>query len=1458
MASNLTANMLPAEINQKLNAVEHRTMLTRIQTGLLKTAACFLALLLLSMLIDGSLVLFHTSVRLILTLTVLGLTGVVLCLKVIQPYLKRDSLDQVARQVDLSVPELEERWSTILNLSGRHTSGTSTAVMLDQVRSEAQDRGRFVNPEQIVDRQELLQWRNILLALAAALLIPFLFAPMQMLVLLSRFWLPFADISLVKLDSQNKNLIVPIEESLTLSTLLTSGDANEAMLFITPDGEGEQQISLSLVTEGVESPRYLHQIKSVAQPFTYRWRAGDGQTELYRVDIAERPEFEQIKFKLTPPAYTELPKENLNELPPRVRAVKGSQLSIEFRISQPLDTMTLDMANSDKVILNAISDRTFEYNVALEKSFSFSPHLMNEYGLANRKPPLCRITVYEDRAPAVTIVTPDDEISVPGDDVIDIEFMARDDFAITKAELVLYKENPLDPNGPPVESKVIDIPLGEQQDKSYLSASTTLDLNELDLQNDDVLSYAVRVYDSKENVSNPESNADFSPAQTPLPSQNQPNGHQQTGDQNGNSKNNPSTDQQNNKGANSNGSKPSDSAQASSEDSKNSSSENSPSASSQQQGSQPQGSQQKSSEQTGSPSGPSSPQDPSQQNAAGEATNPSEINPQGSNSPSSNTGEGKSSSPSGSPSQQSGGASSGSSSEGESQQKPEQETRQIRIGEEQDNAEQNVSDKSQQNGNANSQQAGNPSGENMPSPSSRNVPQTNETSDSPASSPTTNDQGDFEPLPFSPEEKEGQDANKRPSPEEVEPGATPPPNDMGRRMLDVEQQNSTSSKQRIMIDEFASRFEGQRRKKYQMAIDPILKKLKELLTSAQKNSDLYNEYLQSSTETAVAIPQSYKLTAQQLKQSISAIQELKQKSSATPYAFIGLQVDSIQVSHVEPAADLWGDLLKLETKEERQPLVDKTIFHIERALVLLEQLTRKYENVKRDEEIADKVERIDKLYQVYLEDSLTMLGNEKPVNNVTEGKPFDTEFSDEYLQKLEEILKKRQEIYAELAKILAEDPRLLKRFMDSVENQTTLLREQLSEMNLAQQRITREGEYWIEYQKRVKAADEASAEEGSEKTDRPFPKALLERHQQQVYSLVESSGAIHDKFVTWLPKQIDGAEADIKKFNDRAAALTTQANELIETENSEQAARAKELIAAYEEFQNEINEIYPNASNELKEHLGNRVAQIDELNQDLESWVESAEAYGKGDYLGAAEIDQFNLLDETFVFVSKFQALEPQLAGFPSEVRKMAADLKRKLQIDAAAAMTSSETALFQDKLEESLEHQQQAHIELDAAEKLFDAMLDRMMEEINKQESGTPDPDDLEVGFTLEDLLAMLERERLSQERTLLAILRRPSNLQLIMDWMNPSAGGAGGGMGGIVSAQFQQQRLNRLQSDLLKNAQAQRNQSGARQTDWNKLISTLEEGMKQNQGKLTPEQYRAAIDQYFEVLARELAEER
>ena len=167
------------------------------------------------------------------------------------------------------------------------------------------------------------------------------------------------------------------------------------------------------------------------------------------------------------------------------------------------------------------------------------------------------------------------------------------------------------------------------------------------------------------------------------------------------------------------------------------------------------------------------------------------------------------------------------------------------------------------------------------------------------------------------------------------------------------------------------------------------------------------------------------------------------RTDGTPYAFIGLQVSDIAITHLDPARSDALAVLKTDI-DHRYTLVDNSRIQVQRALVRLEALTQKFEREKREQLLAEKIQEFQKVYRVYVENTMAKLRAQRErINRIKrEGVEFDLD--EEYLQRLQEVLEMRRELEAELARILAEDPRLLKRFSQSSRGQADNLRDQFS------------------------------------------------------------------------------------------------------------------------------------------------------------------------------------------------------------------------------------------------------------------------------------------------------------------------------------------------------------------------------------------------------------------------------
>jgi hypothetical protein len=139
----------------------------------------------------------------------------------------------------------------------------------------------------------------------------------------------------------------------------------------------------------------------------------------------------------------------------------------------------------------------------------------------------------------------------------------------------------------------------------------------------------------------------------------------------------------------------------------------------------------------------------------------------------------------------------------------------------------------------------------------------------------------------------------------------------------------------------------------------------------------------------------------------------------------------------------------------------------------------------------------------------------------------------------------------------------------------------------------------------------------------------------------------------------------------------------------------------------------------------------------------------------------------------------------------------------------------------------------------------------------------------TLDELLAQLEQESALLES--LGIPQRPTNLQIIGDWMRPgSGGGSGGGAPGMVmnhlrnEEQRAQRRLNQTYDRAIARALKETTPKqkvvmpeATKLSDWNQLVSDLGDNLRQGRDKAPPEQYRRAIEQYFTQISSVVAEQ-
>jgi len=532
------------------------------------------------------------------------------------------------------------------------------------------------------------------------------------------------------------------------------------------------------------------------------------------------------------------------------------------------------------------------------------------------------------------------------------------------------------------------------------------------------------------------------------------------------------------------------------------------------------------------------------------------------------------------------------------------------------------------------------------------------------------------------------------------------------------------------------------------------------------------------------------------------------------------------------------------------------------------------------------------MYRVFVEDSMALLKPDEGEGNRYGRKRVEFELDEEYLQRLEEVLQMRAEMRAELARILAEDPRLLRRFLDAQRNRQSVLRNELDRLMERQSELNRETRAWT----------------AAEDDKRPQLAAILMgRHVESVQELAIAAAELHDRFETWSPLGKEVEDADFKATAEVLQEIATATQELSaeglkyvaestrakkvedkaettatgeETDEVQPTENAFDPGQAVEQISNDAQQLYERFTQleVLLRQIGSRQDRVDiayfatnrlletrRLIEQTSAWVRQLKQQQAGNYHRSAEVAQYRLAMETDAMAGKLSDVEQRLAGLlqneagmlPEAMAEKSRSLLATLDEQAAPNQLAAVYALRRNQLPRATSRQESALKALELAGKLYDEMVEASIKELDKMPVQDPIASLLDDP-TLDELLRELEQEIPIEEA--LGIPRRPSNLQIMSDWLRSGGDNSlitGGNSRMLLNQMRQQQQLRQRQLDkayrravarALKEADVADLPKLARETaDWNRLASQLDDDLRQGRDKAPPERYRRAIEQYF-----------
>ena len=725
-----------------------------------------------------------------------------------------------------------------------------------------------------------------------------------------------------------------------------------------------------------------------------------------------------------------------------------------------------------------------------------------------------------------------------------------------------------------------------------------------------------------------------------------------------------------------------------------------------------------------------------------------------------------------------------------------------------------------------------------------------------------------------------------------------PDDEMSRRGIDLPRPSSSQS-MRLEVTEYIGSFEGERRKKSEVAIAGTFVKTSKNLELARAELTNVIDASQSAaedgdTQWTEAFQKETSQAEQHLGEAVSAIKDLLERTRNTPYAFIGVQLSEIAHTHIVPAKD---DVQATSTAvpQTRNALLMAARQQTIRAIERLSELYVRFEKKKREVERDERVRKAKKMYLIYLEDSLAELRKVSKEKRGGSGKGLkrklsEREYEEEYLKRLKEVFKMRNELRAELVKILADDPQLMRRYFQNFGERGASLRSQLNELADRQNYI---------YQQ-VTAFELAKSE--------TEVNSLIHEHVAVVagesLNFVRRSYEIEETFETWLPFQAGESEViaatrhaflELQSAGARISGhfesnighqiLRGTANKtMIQSAMPILSKSIDGMINSIDQTLIQLNQL-GQSDGRFADNVLRRMTELDRLRDSLARLNQKIRFLGSGELAASLGVDQWQLAEETNRLTEKLTGLQSELGGaidraggtLPASIAAKCQQLLEKLDRDVEPMQLAAIRSLQDTLVEKAKRRTGAATEEMTAASEL----LHEILEDVIKLLDEIP-PDPLAAAQddpTLDEILAILEQERDRSEA--LGIPGRPTNLRIINDWsiigsgQNGVAGQGGkGGQGGqgrarmlamIRSAMKQQIESQKKKKKQRKGKSKKGNRGGdiakiqssspeerrASAYGWNTVRTKLETGLSQGSDGRPPEAYRRSIDRHMDIIS-------
>lgn len=216
----------------------------------------------------------------------------------------------------------------------------------------------------------------------------------------------------------------------------TAGAPPESLELITWSGANERGELIGAEKTPMENlgdGKFSAKIARLEKSLRYRAVTGPFASATYSAEAVDAPEIANVQLALYPPAYTGLGSVSVPE--GSIEGLKGSSLRLDAVATKDVAKAEIVMDDGKKIPLK-IDGRKLQANFVLFQSQSYRILVEDAHGFRNA-PITYELKVKPDGFPTVDLLQPTQDLEINGDEILTLEYGARDDFGIAEVALVV-------------------------------------------------------------------------------------------------------------------------------------------------------------------------------------------------------------------------------------------------------------------------------------------------------------------------------------------------------------------------------------------------------------------------------------------------------------------------------------------------------------------------------------------------------------------------------------------------------------------------------------------------------------------------------------------------------------------------------------------------------------------------------------------------------------------------------------------------------------------------------------------------------------------------------------------------------------------------------------------------------------------------------------------------------------